>query len=122
MGLTTWKNSPDGRILKSDVIIAKNYLEEKQIKRLERAVSGFFDYIEDLVERENTFTMEEFANSVNEFLEFRKYEILKDNGKISKKMAEEKAEIEYNEFNKHQKISSDFDKLLTEANKLSDKK
>lgn len=80
MGLTTWKNSPDGRILKSDVMIAKNYLEEKQIKRLERAVTGFFDYIEDLVERENTFTMEEFANSVNEFLEFRKYEILKDNG------------------------------------------
>lgn len=122
MGLTTWKNSPDGRILKSDVMIAKNFLEEKQIKRLERAVTGFFDYIEDLVERENTFTMEEFANSVNEFLEFRKYEILKDNGKISRKMAEEKAEIEYNEFNKHQKISSDFDELLIEANRLSDKK
>ncbi|CDE54545.1 virulence protein [Clostridium sp. CAG:269] len=83
MGLTTWKNSPDGRILKSDVIIAKNYLDEKQIKRLERAVSGYFDYIEDLVERENTFTMEDFAKSINEFLEFRKYDILKDNGKIS---------------------------------------
>ena len=118
MGLTTWKNSPDGRILKSDVMIAKNYLEEKQIKRLERAVTGFFDYIEDLVERENTFTMEEFANSVNEFLEFRKYEILKDNGKISRKMAEEKAEIEYNEFNKYQKISSDFDKFINEVNNI----
>ncbi|MBQ2937676.1 MAG: virulence RhuM family protein [Clostridia bacterium] len=118
MGLTTWKNSPDGRILKSDVIVAKNYLEEKQIKRLERAVTGYFDYIEDLVERENIFTMEEFSKSVNEFLEFRKYDILKDNGKISRKMAEEKAEKEYNEFNKTQKIISDFDKLLIEAKKL----
>ena len=118
MGLTTWKNSPAGRILRSDVMIAKNYLEEKQIKRLERAVTGYFDYIEDLIERENTFTMEEFSKSVNEFLEFRKYDILKDNGKISRKMAEEKAEKEYNEFNKTQKITSDFDKLLIEAKKL----
>ncbi|MBQ3145178.1 MAG: virulence RhuM family protein [Clostridia bacterium] len=121
MGLTTWKNSPDGRILKSDVMIAKNYLEEKQIKRLERAVTGYFDYIEDLVERENTFTMEEFSKSVNEFLEFRKYDILKDNGKISRKMAEEKAEKEYNEFNKTQKITSDFDKLLLEAKRIENK-
>ena len=122
MGLTTWENSPDGRILKSDVMIAKNYLDEKQIKRLERTVSGYFDYIEDLVERENTFTMEEFAKSINEFLEFRKYDILKDNGKISKRQAEEKAEKEYNEFNKNQKIVSDFDKLLIEANRLNNKK
>ena len=121
MGLTTWKNSPDGRILKSDVTIAKNYLDEKQIKRLERTVSGYFDYIEDLVERENTFTMEEFAKSINEFLEFRKYDILKDNGKISRKQAEEKAEKEYNEFNKNQKIVSDFDKLLIEANRINKK-
>lgn len=121
MGLTTWKNSPDGRILKSDVMIAKNYLDEKQIKRLERAVTGYFDYIEDLVERENTFTMKEFSESVNEFLEFRKYDVLKDNGKISKKMAEEKAELEYKEFNKKQKIVSDFDKLLIEARKLSNR-
>ena len=122
MGLTTWKNSPEGRILKSDVMIAKNYLDEKQIKRLERAVSGYFDYIEDLVERKNTFTMEKKKKSVNEFLEFRKYDILKDNGKITKKMAEEKAENEYNEFNKHQKITSDFDKLLLETKKLNKKK
>lgn len=122
MGLTTWKNSPDGRILKSDVVIAKNYLDEKQIKRLERAVSGYFDYIEDLVERENTFTMEDFAKSINEFLEFRKYDILKDNGKISRKQAEEKAGKEYDEFNKNQKIVSDFDKLIIEANRLNNKK
>ena len=111
-----------GRILKSDVMIAKNYLDEKQIKRLERTVSGYFDYIEDLVERENTFTMEEFAESINEFLEFRRYDILKDNGKISRKEAEEKAEREYIEFNKTQKITSDFDKLLLESKKLENKK
>ena len=110
MGLTTWKHAPEGRILKSDVLIAKNYLEEKQIRQLERAVTGYFDYIEDLIERENTFTMEEFAASVNEFLAFRKYDILRDKGKISGKMAKEKAAAEYAEFNKTQKITSDFDK------------
>lgn len=110
MGLTTWKNSPDGRILKSDVLVAKNYLTEKQIRQLERAITGYFDYIEDLIERENTFTMEEFAASVNEFLTFRKYDILRDKGKISGKMAKEKAVAEYVEFNKTQKITSDFDK------------
>ena len=112
MGLTTWRNSPDGRILKADVSIAKNYLEEKDIRRLERAVSGYFDYIEDLIERENTFTMEQFAASVNEFLAFRRYEILPDHSKglISHEQAKKKAESEYLEFNKTQKIVSDFDK------------
>ena len=95
MGLTTWKNAPEGRILKSDVSVAKNYLDEKQIRQLERAVSGYFDYIEDLIERENTFTMEEFEASVNEFLAFRRYDILKDSGKISRKQADEKAYSEY---------------------------
>ena len=110
MGLTTWKNAPEGRILKSDVRVAKNYLEEKQIRQLERAVSGYFDYIEDLIERENTFTMEEFAASVNEFLAFRRYDILKDKGRISRKAAVEKAESEYDAFNKGQNIVSDFDR------------
>ena len=110
MGLTTWKNAPDGRILKSDVGIAKNYLNEKQIRQLERAVTGYFDYIEDLIERENTFTMEEFAASVNEFLAFRRYDILKDKGSVSKQTALKKAEAEYEAFNKTQKITSDFDK------------
>ena len=109
MGLTTWKNAPDGRILKSDVLVAKNYLDEKQIRQLERAVAGYFDYIEDLIERENTFTMEEFAKSVNEFLAFRRYDILHDKGKISRKSAKEKASAEYEEFNKTQRIISDFD-------------
>ena len=110
MGLTTWKNAPDGRILKSDVSIAKNYLQEKEIRQLERAVTGFFDYIEDLIERENTFNMAQFSTSVNEFLTFRKYQILPDKGKISAAQAKKKAEEEYDIFNKTQRIDSDFDK------------
>ena len=112
MGLTAWKNSPDGRILKSDTLVAKNYLPEKDIRRLERAVTGYFDYIEDLVENENTFTMQQFAQSVNEFLNFRKFKILTDKGKVSKAQAEQKASEEYDEFNKTQKIISDFDKEI----------
>lgn len=110
MGLTTWKNAPDGRVLKSDVSIAKNYLQEKEIRQLERAVTGFFDYIEDLIERENTFNMAQFSTSVNEFLTFRKYQILPDKGKISAAQAKKKAEEEYDIFNKTQRIDSDFDK------------
>ena len=110
MGLTTWKNAPDGRVLKSDVSIAKNFLQEKEIRQLERAVTGFFDYIEDLIERENTFNMAQFSASVNEFLTFRRYQILPDKGKISAAQAKKKAEEEYDIFNKTQRIDSDFDK------------
>lgn len=112
MGLTTWKNAPDGRVLKSDVSIAKNYLQEKEIRQLERAVTGFFDYIEDLIERENTFNMAQFSASVNEFLTFRRYQILPDKGKISAAQAKQKAEEEYDIFNKTQRIDSDFDKEI----------
>ena len=112
MGLTIWKHAPDGRILKSDVGIAKNYLQEKEIRQLERAVTGFFDYIEDLIERENTFNMAQFSASVNEFLTFRKYQILPDKGKISAAQAKKKAEEEYDIFNKTQRIDSDFDKEI----------
>ena len=118
MGLTTWKNAPSGRILKSDVTIAKNYLDEKQIRNLERTVSGYFDYIEDLVERENTFTMKEFAQSINEFLAFRRYDILQDKVRVSSKAAKAKAREEYDAFNKTQRITSDFDK---EVKKLIEK-
>lgn len=110
MGLTTWKNSPDGRVLKSDVSIAKNYLQEKEIRQLERTVAGYFDYIEDLIERENTFNMEQFAASINEFLTFRRYQILPDKGKISATQAKKKAEEEYALFDPTQQIDSDFDK------------
>ena len=119
MGLMTWRNSPDGRILKSDVTIAKNYLDEKQIRRLERAVSGFFDYVEDLIENERTFTMQQFAESINAFLEFRQYKILQGKGSVSRVDAERKAAEEYDIYNKTQKITSDFDK---EVKKLLDEK
>ncbi len=112
MGLSTWNNAPEGRILKSDVIIGKNYLKENEIKQLERTVTGYFDYIEGLIERENTFTMTQLATSVNDFLAFNKYKILENNGSISKLKADKKAISEYDTFNKTQKIVSDFDKLI----------
>lgn len=114
MGLTTWKNAPDGRVLKSDVSIAKNYLQEKEIRQLERAVSSYFDYIENQIERHNTFNMKQFATSVNKFLTFNDYKILPDKGKISATQAKKKAEDEYDIFNKTQRIDSDFDKKVRE--------
>ena len=110
MGMTTWKNAPDGRVLKSDISIAKNYLQEKEIRQLERTVAGYFDYIEDLIERENTFNMEQFASRISEFLTFRRYQILPDKGKISAAQAKKKAEDEYALFDPTQQIDSDFDK------------
>jgi len=112
MGLVTWKNSPDGRILKSDVAIAKNYLNEPEIRRLERSVSGFFDYVEDLIEDEILLKMEDFAKSIDEFLQFRRYKILKGKGRVSKIEAKEKAHLEYATFNKSQKINSDFERQI----------
>ncbi len=111
MGLTTWKNSP-GRILQSDVQIAKNYLAEGEIKKLERTVTSFFDYIEGVIERNETFTMHEFATSVDKFLAFNEYKILDGKGRISAEQAKDKAIAEYHEFNKHQKIESDFEKEM----------
>ncbi len=119
MGMSTYKNAPDGRVLKSDTTIAKNYLSEDEIKKLERAVSSFFDYIEGIIERRNTFTMESFAESVNKFLAFNEYRILEGYGSVSRKAAEEKAHQEYEQFNKQQKIESDFDR---EVKKLLQKK
>jgi hypothetical protein len=112
MGLTTWKNGPKGRILKQDVLIAKNYLEEKEIKQLERTVSSYFDYIEGLIERENTFTMNELAESVDRFLNFNDYKILEGKGTISKFQADKKAVKEYEKFNNIQQITSDFDQEI----------
>ena len=114
MGLATWKYAPDGRVLKSDVSIAKNYLQEKEIHQLERAVSSYFDYIENQIERHNVFNMEQFAASVNKFLTFNDYKILPDKGKISAAQAKKKAEEEYDIFNKTQRIDSDFDKEVRE--------
>jgi len=117
MGLTSWKNAPDGRIIKSDIVVAKNYLQEKEIKQLERTVTSYFDYIEGLIERENTFTMQQLADSVNKFLSFNEYRVLEGKGKISKHRADKKAITEYDEFNKTQKIISDFDKQIKKLGK-----
>ena len=122
MGLTTFKNAPDGRILKSDIEVAKNYLEEKEIKQLERTVSGYFDYIENLIERQNTFTMEGLAESVNKFLSFNEYKILEGFGKVSHQQAISKAAKEYDTFNKTQKINSDFDKQIKALQQKNKKK
>jgi len=112
MGLTTWKNSPDGRILSTDVTVAKNYLPEEQIKKLERTITGFFDYIENLIENRQSFTMNEFISSVNKFLSFNEYKILNTKGKVTKDKADKKALTEYKEFNKTQPIESDFDRVI----------
>ena len=120
MGLTTWKNSPTGRILKSDVSIAKNYLSEKEIRRLERSVSGFFDYVEDLIEDEALLKMEDFSSSIDEFLKFRRYKILKNRGSITKIDAERKAHLEYDSYNKTQKINSDFEKKIAKIKEATE--
>ncbi len=112
MGLRSWKNSPNGRVLKSDTLVAKNYLSEEDIRDLESAVSGYFDYIERIIKNHTSFTMESLADSVNRFLEFNEYKILENRGTISRKQAQEKAFSEYDQFNKTQKIESDFDKEI----------
>lgn len=124
MGLTTWGGAPNGRILKSDVTVAKNYLTIPKIRQLERTVTGFFDYIEGLIERGNTFTMEAFARSVNAFLEFNQYKVLEGSGSVSRCAADNKAGLEYDEFNRTQKIVSDFDrevKRILDGDKPDDK-
>lgn len=121
MGLTTWKNSPKGRILLSDVVIAKNYLQEKEIKKLERTISGFFDYIENLIENRQAFTMTQFVQSVNKFLSFNEYKILGGKGTISKEQADKKALAEYETFNKTQQIESDFERLTKKLLKAASK-
>lgn len=110
MGMSTYKNAPDGRVLKSDSVVAKNYLSEADIKKLERAVSAFFDYIEGIIERRSTFTMERFADSVDKFLSFNEYRILEGYGSITRQQAEQKAFAEYEKFNRQQRIESDFDR------------
>ena len=119
MGMSTYKNAPDGRVLKSDVVVAKNYLSELDIKKLERVVAGFFDYVEGIIERRNTLTMESFAESVNKFLSFNEYRILEGYGAVARQQADQKAFAEYEKFNKMQRIESDFDR---EVKKLLHKK
>jgi hypothetical protein len=110
MGMSTYKNAPDGRVLKSDSVVAKNYLSEGDIKKLERAVAAFFDYIERIIEQRNTFTMAGFAESVDKFLTFNEYRVLEGYGRVSREQAEQKALAEYEKFNRLQRIESDFDR------------
>lgn len=117
MGLTTWKNAPDGRILQSDVVVAKNYLSEQEIKKLERNVSAYFDYVERLLEDEHLLNMQDFAKSIDDFLSFNRYEILQGNGKVSHSQATQKAIEEYQAFNKQQKVRSDFDIFIRNLEK-----
>ena len=119
MGMSTYKNAPAGRVLKSDSVVAKNYLSEADIKKLERTVSAFFDYIEGIIERKKPFTMASFAESVNKFLAFNEYQILEGYGSVSRNQAEQKAFAEYEKFNKQQRIESDFDR---EVKKMLSKK
>ena len=120
MGMTTYKNAPDGRVLKSDSLVAKNYLSEEEIRKLERAVSAFFDYIEGIIERRTSFTMERFAASVDKFLSFNEYRILEGYGNVSRQQAEQKAIAEYEKFNKQQRIESDFDRAMKKLLKRKD--
>nr|WP_254046905.1 virulence RhuM family protein [Pusillimonas sp. T2] len=112
MGMSTYKNAPAGRVLKSDSVVAKNYLSEADIKKLERTVSAFFDYIEGVIERKKPFTMASFAESVNKFLAFNEYQVLEGYGSITRSQAEQKAFAEYEKFNKQQRIESDFDRAV----------
>jgi hypothetical protein len=124
MGMSTYRNAPNGRVLKSDSLVAKNYLSEDEIKKLERTVSAFFDYIEGIIERRNTFTMESFADSVDKFLSFNEYQVLEGYGTVTRKQAEQKAVAEYEKFNKQQRIESDFDRevkrLLTKKGSMNE--
>ena len=120
-GLLTWKNAPHGRILASDVTVAKNYLTEPEIKRLERTISGFFDYIENIIENRVRMTMADMAGSVDKFLTFNEYQVLTHKGRISKTQADQKALAEYAEFNKTQKIESDFDRVVKGVRALAEK-
>ena len=121
MGLTNWKHSPGGKILKSDVVVAKNYLNEKHIKELNRIVSAYLDLAENRVERQIIMKMEDWAGFLNNFLELSEYPILKDSGRVSALEAKLKAEQEYEVYRKRQdaEYSSDFDQ---EIKRIEEKK
>jgi len=127
MGLLTWKNSPKGKILKSDVSVAKNYLNEKEIKELERIVSMYLDYAENQAARQIPMKMSVWVNKIDAFLQFNEYDILKDAGKISHEVALKLAESEFDKFRVRQdhNYESDFDeevKKFSSKNKLGKKK
>jgi len=119
MGLQTWKNSPDGKILKADVTVAKNYLSEKHIKELERIVSAYLDLAENRAERQILMNMKDWIKFLTNFLELSNYPILQNNGKISAEKARIKAEQEYDKYRVFQdkNFESDFDKDIKNIKK-----
>ena len=123
LGLTNWNKSPDGKILKSDVSIAKNYLEEKEIKNLNNLVNLFLDIAENNAERNLSMAMEDWKNEIETSLKLFHYDVLKGKGKISAEKAKQKEENEYEKYKiiQDKKFVSDFDKLLIEANKIDNK-
>ncbi|MAT54438.1 MAG: cell filamentation protein Fic [Saprospirales bacterium] len=124
MGLTTWKNAPEGKILKSDTHIAKNYLNEQEIAELERIVTMYLDYAENQAKRHIPMTMKDWVQKLDAFLQFNEYDVLKDAGKVSAKVAKELA---YREYEKYQKLQdrlyeSDFDKAIKKLQTGNDRK
>lgn len=119
MGLTTWKNAPKGKVLKSDIGIAKNYLEEKEIKELERIVTMYLDFAELQAERQIPMKMEDWVTRLDAFLQFNEYQILKDAGSVSHAVAMALAEKEYNQFRVFQDktFESDFDQAIKRIGK-----
>ncbi len=119
MNLTSWKHSPDGKILETDVIIAKNYLKKEELEQLELIVSAFLDLAEARSKRNIPMTMEDWANRIDKYLLSDDRDILKDAGKISHEIAEEKALAEFEKYRVIQDrlYQSDFDKLIKSSNK-----
>jgi len=124
MGLTTWKNAPRGKILKSDVTVAKNYLEEKEIKELERVVTMFLDYAENQAARQIPMKMKDWVGKLDSFLKFNEYDILKNAGKVSHEVARSLAEEEYARFRvkQDQTFESDFEREIKKLSKKGSKK
>lgn len=119
MGLTTWRNAPKGKVLKSDVAVAKNYLEEKELKNLNRIVTMYLDFAELQAERQMPMKMSDWVNKLDGFLQFNDYDVLKDAGKISASIARQLAETEYSKFRvkQDQNFESDFDKEVKRISK-----
>ncbi len=123
MGLTSWKNSPDGKVQKTDVVVGKNYLDKKEIDELNRVVSMYLDYAENQANRERSMTMQEWRDKLDAFLEFNEYEILNNPGRISMEAAKKLAEDEYEKFRVAQdkEFHSDFDNFVEKTKKLKEK-
>lgn len=119
MGLTTWKNAPEGKILKTDVSVAKNYLDEKEIKELNRIVTMYLDYAELQAEKQNPMKMADWVKRLDAFLQFNDYEILDNPGRVKASVAKSLAEKEYKKFGPKQDkaFKSDFDKLVDNVKK-----